>query len=50
MIAKDGGLTVKATISGNYRPGDVSQDMTLTCVSLGEVEAQIIDEIERPLR
>lgn len=50
VIAKDGGVIVKSTISGDYRPGDVSQNMTLTCVSLGEIEAQIIADIGASLK
>lgn len=45
VIADDGKITVKATIEGEYKPGSVDQDITLTCVSRGMLERIILDKI-----
>lgn len=45
VIYSAGKIQVKATIAGDYRPGDVSQDMDLSCVSLGNIESRILDKI-----
>lgn len=49
VIASDGKLTVKANIQGEYRPGAVDQDVTLTCVSSGELERHLIADIKANL-
>lgn len=45
VIASDGLATIKATIQGEYKPGDVSQNITLTCVSRGTIEPVIARQI-----
>ena len=45
VIADEGKLTVKATIEGEYKPGDVTQNITLTCVSRGMLEKAMADKI-----
>lgn len=45
VIAYQGRYQVKATIAGDYRPGEVSQNMDLTCVSRGNLEALLIEQI-----
>lgn len=45
VIAYQGRYQVKATIAGDYRPGEVSQNMDLTCVSRGNLEALLMEQI-----
>ena len=39
-------ITVKSNIQGEYKPGSVSQDITLTCVSTGVLERNILQNIK----
>ena len=45
IIAEDGKVTVKANIEGEYKPGAVDQDITLTCVSRGVLERDLLTKI-----
>lgn len=45
IIAEPGRVSVAATIEGEYRPGSVSQDMALSCVSRGVLERALLDRI-----
>ena len=44
-IAKNGELRLKTTVQGDYRPGSVDQNLTLTCVSRGTIEAALANTI-----
>lgn len=43
-------VSVRANILGEYKPGDVSQDITLTCVSKGMLEIRILQQIQTVYR
>ncbi len=45
VIYDDKRVTVKANIEGNYKPGSSIQDITLTCVSRGTLENELLDRI-----
>lgn len=45
VIAVDGAVRVRAAIQGEYRPGAVDQDMTLSCISYGVIEQDLLDKI-----
>ncbi|MCE0860681.1 hypothetical protein LU674_013185 [Pseudomonas alloputida] len=45
VIAYQGRYVVRASIAGDYRPGEVSQNMDLTCVSRGNLEALLMEQI-----
>lgn len=45
IIADDSKLIVKANIEGEYKPGAVDQDITLTCVSRGQLERDMLAKI-----
>ena len=49
VIIDPGKITVQSTIQGNYRPGAVDQDITLSCVSRGSLEAEMLDKIKAQL-
>lgn len=49
VVASDGSLTVKANIQGEYKPGAVDQNITLTCVSRGVLEQGVIADITAAL-
>lgn len=49
VVASEGSLTVKANIQGEYKPGSVDQDITLTCVSRGVLEQAVIANITATL-
>lgn len=49
VLAENNRVSVKATIQGNYRPGDPTQDITLTCVSRGVLESQLMNQITAAL-
>lgn len=49
IVAGEGSLTVKANIQGEYKPGAVDQDITLTCVSRGILEQGLIARITAAL-
>ena len=45
LIVEDGKITVKSTIEGEYKPGAVDQNITLTCVSRGSLEYEMLEKI-----
>jgi len=45
IIAEDAKVTVKANIEGEYKPGAVDQNITLTCVSRGLLERDMAAKI-----
>ncbi len=45
ILIDDGHLMVKSIIESEYRPGDVTQDMALTCVSRGTIERKVANAI-----
>lgn len=45
VIYANNRVTVKANVEGEYKPGDVSQNITLTCVSRGGLENEMLDKI-----
>jgi hypothetical protein len=45
VVAEEGKFMIKATIEGNYRPGAVDQNITLTCVSRGVLERALSGKI-----
>jgi len=45
IIAEEGIVTVTSTIEGEYKPGAVDQDITLTCVSRGQIERALLSKI-----
>lgn len=49
VIADDGRVTVRAIVQGEYKPGAVEQDITLTCVSRGALEQELLQKIKSAL-
>ena len=45
VIYANNRITVKANVEGEYKPGDVLQNITLTCVSRGALENEMLDKI-----
>jgi len=45
IIVDEETLSVRSNIKGEYKPGTVSQDITLTCVSNGVIESDIAEQI-----
>ncbi|HFE7143798.1 MULTISPECIES: hypothetical protein [Klebsiella/Raoultella group] len=45
VIYEEGLITVKANVEGEYKPGSVVQDMTLSCVSRGTLENDLLSKI-----
>ncbi len=45
VIAYHGKIEVKANVQGYYKPGNVEQDITLTCVSKGKIESEMLHKI-----
>lgn len=45
VIYDEGLVTVKANIQGEYKPGSVVQDITLSCVSRGSLESDLLTKI-----
>jgi hypothetical protein len=46
IIAIDGMVTIKANVEGEYKPGAIDQDITLTCVSKGLLEQSLYEKIK----
>jgi hypothetical protein len=44
-VVVDNSVTLKATMSATYLPGHVTQGITLTCVSTGKLEQQLLTAI-----
>ena len=45
IIAEEARVIVKANIEGEYKPGAVDQNITLTCVSRGLLEREMAARI-----
>ena len=45
VLAQDNNLTVRTNIEGEYKPGDAMQNITLTCVSRGILEKDLVGKI-----
>lgn len=45
IIADSNKLVIRSSIQGEYKPGAVDQDITLTCVSKGIIEQNLGDKI-----
>ena len=45
VIASDGKVEVKANIEGEYKPGSAIQNITLTCVSRGGLEQEMLQKL-----
>lgn len=45
VIVRDGTVTVRTTIEGEYKPGSAMQNITLSCVSRGLLEQQLLQKI-----
>ena len=50
VLASDGKLIVKANIESEYKPGSVSQNITLTCISRGTLEPALLAKITAAIR
>ena len=48
ILAQDNKLTLRSNIEGEYKPGDVTQNITLTCVSRGLLENEMVAKILGP--
>jgi hypothetical protein len=49
IIIHDGRIEIKSNVQGDYRPGAVDQDMTLTCVSRGQLESEMLQKVKSEL-
>jgi hypothetical protein len=45
VIASDGKMEVRANIEGEYKPGSAIQNITLTCVSRGILEQEMVQRV-----
>ncbi len=45
VIADSANLTIRSNIQGEYKPGAVDQDITLSCVSRGVIERELANKI-----
>ncbi|CAM4080234.1 hypothetical protein [Pseudoalteromonas byunsanensis] len=45
IIVNDSAITVKSNIHGEYKPGSATNDITLTCVSKGTIESEVLKKI-----
>ena len=45
VLVSENKVTLKASMSATYLPGNDSQSITLTCVSRGVLEGQLLDKI-----
>ena len=50
ILIDNGSLDVRTTLQGDYKVGDVTQNITLTCVSRGVFEQQMIQKIKAEIR
>lgn len=47
LVINESEISVKANLEGEYKPGDVAQDISLTCISKGVIERQMLSNINR---
>ncbi|WP_444914660.1 hypothetical protein ACJJIQ_05025 [Microbulbifer sp. ANSA003] len=45
VVVNDREVIIRSNIQGEYKPGAATQDITLTCVSLGVIEADMAEKI-----
>jgi hypothetical protein len=45
VIASDGRVEVRPNIEGEYKPGSVTQNITLTCVSRGVLDQEMLQKL-----
>ncbi|WP_299582031.1 hypothetical protein [uncultured Microbulbifer sp.] len=45
VVVNDQEVIIRSNIQGEYKPGAATQDITLTCVSRGVIEAEIAEKI-----
>ncbi|TQF67684.1 hypothetical protein [Pseudoalteromonas luteoviolacea] len=45
IIVNNDSIIVKSNIHGEYKPGSVANDITLTCISKGDIESKILDKV-----
>ena len=45
VLVADGRVTIRTTIEGQYKPGAVDQNITLSCVSRGGLERDLLAKI-----
>ena len=50
ILIDNGSLDVRTTLQGDYKVGDVTQNITLTCVSRGVLEQQMIQKIKAEMK
>lgn len=50
ILVDEGKVTVRATLQADYKIGDVTQNITLTCVSRGVLEQQMLQKIKAEIR
>lgn len=49
VIVDEQSVTVRANVEGEYKPGSVSQDITLTCNSRGRLEELLINKLRESI-
>ncbi|AUT38050.1 hypothetical protein [Acinetobacter baumannii] len=50
ILIADNSLDVRTTLQGDYKVGDVTQNITLTCVSRGVLEQKMIQKIKAEIK
>ncbi|NLR74209.1 hypothetical protein [Leeia aquatica] len=50
LIDESGKVDVRAVVQGDYRPGDSLQNITLSCISNGVLEKQLMAKIKAELK
>ncbi len=50
ILIADNSLDVHTTLQGDYKVGDVTQNITLTCVSRGVLEQKMIQKIKAEIK
>ncbi len=45
LVFADGTIAVRAILQSEYKPGDVAQNITLTCVSRGILEQRLLSRL-----
>lgn len=46
VLVSEGKVTISATIEAQYKPGAIDQNITLSCVSRGTLEADLLKHIQ----
>lgn len=50
FVIDEGSISVRAVLQSEYKPGAVSQNITLTCVSRGVLERRMLDALKASAR